>query len=314
MTNVVGVSNVTRRGIGSHSALLSAGRRGQVGVRDRGEPMVDIHSLPPASTRRRSPRRSLRTLGAEAARRRCPCRGRSRRPTPRARSSAAAGPAAARSACGCHGGARHQTLGGGVGRRSPSRSRSVRRNRSRCCPGIAGQVDRQRSHRARPAGRSASTWTAGAPASRRTPAPTRRRSRVTPLAKYSPSTSVVTVPSGSRRNRLPLPARLQDRPQKVLEGERTRRLGEIDCAVGMFRSRSSRTADGRPSTDSDQRRQRAAGAVHREQAAVAVADQQPAVARHMHAQRRPPVSATTVGRAAVGRDAHDAAVDQPVQS
>ena len=72
------------------------------------------------------------------------------------------------------------------------------------------------------------------PWSRRTPAPTRRRSASRRWRSTARRPRVSTVPSGSRRNRLPRAARLEDRARGMLVGERARRLGEIDCAVRQF--------------------------------------------------------------------------------
>ena len=80
-------------------------------------------------------------------------------------------------------------------------------------------------------------------------------------------------------------------PRKCSKWNALGRLGEIDCAVRLFRSRWSRTVSGRPSTESTSVVELAGGGVQREQSAVAVADQHATVARDVPAQR----SATGVG-------------------
>ncbi len=118
------------------------------------------------------------------------------------------------------------------------------------------------------------------------------------------------MPSGSRRNSTAAVARLEDRSEEVLEGERARRLGEIDCAVGEFGD--IRAELQRPPVDlGDQRLDRAGGRIERQQAARSC--RRPTTGRRgRHAspavgcrsRRRP------TGAPPSGRDAHDRAVDQ----
>ena len=132
---------------------------------------------------------------------------------------------------------------------------------------------------------------------------------VNPFAKYSPSTSVVAVPSASSRNKRAAPACLHDRGGEVLETEVARRLGEIDCAVRCF---GDVRAELEPSAGDrfDKHVQRAAGRVEGEQSTMAVADQDAAIASDVQTERSTASVGDDCGLAAVGRNPHDAPVLQ----
>ena len=82
------------------------------------------------------------------------------------------------------------------------------------------------------------------------------------------------------------------RALEVREGERTRRLGEIDCAVGCF-SHIRAELQVPPVDLFDQCLELAAAGVHRQQSSRTVAHQQAPVAGDGQAQRSSTVSPTT---------------------